>query len=64
MKIEDTFIEENNGVFRISGCAGEFISEVTRVDVELPNLHVWEMGDFTIEIFKQAFPKVFLNEVV
>ena len=64
VKIEDTFIEENNGVFRISGREGEFISEITRVDVELPNLPTWKMGDFTVEIFKQAFPKVFLNEVV
>lgn len=69
VKIEDTFIEENNGVFHISGRAGENISKVKRMtDVctehGTQELSTWKIGDFTIEIFEQAFPKVFLNEVV
>ena len=69
VQIEDAFIAENNGIFHISGCAGECISEVQRVSncevsESVLNVPVWKIGDLTIEIFKQAFPKVFLNEVV
>lgn len=69
VRIEDTFIEENNGVFRISGRAGEYISGVVRIlddqmSDDVQRVPVWKIGDFTVEIFKQVFPKVFLNEVV
>lgn len=74
IRIEDTFIEENNGLFHISGHAGECISKVTHLSEEqlreekmsekAQNAPTLKMGDLTIEIFKQAFPKVFLNEVV
>ena len=69
VQIEDAFIAENNGIFHISGRAGECISEVQRaLSDEIPetvlDVLVWKMGDLTIEIFEQAFPKVFLNEVV
>ena len=69
IKLEDAFISDNNGAFHVSGCAGQYISEVSRVTEnqtkeDTRNIPVWKMGDLTIEIFKQAFPKVFLNEVV
>lgn len=64
VQIQDTFIAENNGVFHISGCAGEYISEVLRVENESQEIPTWKIGDFTVEIFGKVFPKVFLNEVV
>ena len=69
VKIEDTFIEENNGVFHICGRAGKCISKVERIEEACTakgtqELSTWKIGDLTIEIFEQAFPKVFLNEVV
>lgn len=64
VRIEDFFIEENNGVFHIRGNVGEYIAEVSRMEDEMLDVPVWKIGDLTIEIFKHAFPKVFLNEVV
>lgn len=69
VKIEDAFIEENNGVFHICGRAGKCISKVERIEEACAvkgtqELSTWKIGDLTIEIFEQAFPKVFLNEVV
>ena len=64
VQIQDTFIAENNGVFHISGCAGEYISEVSRVETVVKKMPTWKIGDITVEIFEKAFPKVFLNEVV
>lgn len=64
VELQDSYIEENNGIFHIVGTAKDGIVLVERCDDYRGNCVVVPIGEFTTAIFGKYLPKVFLNEVV